>query len=232
MLAGAVALAAASSASNLCAQPYYYAPDTVPPAGTASGYYYAPLSGKLYLGFDVGAAFQQDITLSDSIGDSEEVTFDPGARLDFQFGYNFTTNWATELEVGLVINSVAQSYALGADFMNVDFTELPVMVNIIYTRPLGRHFSAYLGGGVGGVFSEYYNDFGGSTPTDSAFGFQAMAGLKYAISDRWDFGVAYKFLGTTEHDVGPGFDSTGFPTEFKSDGTLTHSVLVTLTCRF
>jgi opacity protein-like surface antigen len=234
ILAGAAALAVAFSAWHLSAQPdyYYYGPYPAPPAPPASDRYYAPLSGKLYLGFDVGVAFQQDITLSDSIGDNEKVTFDPGARLDFQLGYNFTSNWATEVELGLVISPVAQSYVLGADFMGVDYTELPVMVNVIYTRPLGRRVSVYLGGGIGGVFSQYSNDFGGSTPTDSAFGFQALAGIKYAISDRWDFGIAYKFLGTTEHDVGPGFDSNGFPTEFKSDGTLTHAVLVTLTCKF
>lgn len=170
--------------------------------------------------------------MSDSIGDSETVTFDPGARLDCQLGYNFTRNWAAELEVGLIISPVKHSLILGTDFMDVDDTELPVMVNVIYTRPLGHHFSAYIGGGVGGVFSEYSDEFGDTTPSDSAFAFQGMAGIKYVINDRWDLGVAYKFLGTTEHDVGPGFDSNENATEFKSDGTMTHSVLVALTCKF
>jgi len=236
ILTGAVTLAIACPAASLYAQSsgsYYDSPHSSTQTGAARGRYYAPLlNDQLYLGLDAGVAWQQDITISDSIGDSEKVTFDPGARLDCELGYNFTKNWAAELEVGLDISPVAHSFVLGADFMNVDFTELPVMVNVIYTQPLGRRFSAYVGGGLGGVFSEYSNDFGGSTPTESAFGFQALAGIKYAISDRWDFGIAYKFLGTTEHDVGPGFDSNGFPTEFRSDGTLTHSILVTLTCRF
>ncbi len=236
--AGAVTLALANSVSSLQAQPslpaYYDTPYSGTPAGTVPGRYCAtPLSGKLYLGFDAGVAWQQDITISDSVGDSDRVTFDPGARLDCELGYNFTKNWAAELEVGLIINQVAHSYALGTDFMSVDFTELPVMVNVIYTRPLGHHFSAYVGGGVGGVFSDYSNEFGGTTPSDSVFAFQGTAGVKYAINERWDVGVAYKFLGTTGHDVGPGVAYDGItPTEYKSDGTMTHSVLVALTCKF
>jgi opacity protein-like surface antigen len=238
ILAGVVTLALANSPSSLQAQSslpaYYDAPYSGTSTGTMPGRYYAtPLSGKLYLGFDAGAAWQQDITISDSVGDSDRVTFGTGARLDCEPGYNFTKNWAAELEVGLIINPVAHSYVLGTDFMSVDFTELPVMVNVIYTRPLGHHFSAYVGGGVGGVFSDYSNEFGDTTPSDSAFAFQGMAGVKYAINERWDIGVAYKFLGTTGHDVGPGVAyDLSTPTEYKSDGTMTHSFLVALTCKF
>ncbi len=237
ILAGVAALALLKSASCLPAQPAlpaYYAPScSGTPTSTVPGpFYTTPLSGKLYLGFDIGVALQQDITMSDAIGDNETVTFDSGARLDCQLGYNLTRNWAAELEVGLIISPVKHSLILGTDFMDVDYTELPVMLNVIYTRPLGHHFSAYVGGGVGGVFSQYSDEFGDSTPSDSAFAFQGMAGIKCTLNDRWDRGVTYKFLGTTEHDVGSGFDSNGNPTEFKSDGTMTHSVLVALTCKF
>ncbi len=237
ILAGVAGLALANSASCLQAQPYwpayYDTPYSGAPTGTMPGRYYAtPLSGKVYLSFDLGPAWQQDITMSDPIGDSEKVTFDPGARLDFDFGYNFTKNWAAELEIGLIVNQVKNSFFLGTDFMEVDWVELPIMVNVIYTQPLGRHFSAYVGGGIGGVFSDYSNEFGGTTASDTTFGFQGLAGIKYAINDRWDIGVAYKFLGTTDHDVGPGFDSNGNPTEFESDGTMTHSVLMALTFKF
>ncbi|MGH7993089.1 MAG: outer membrane protein [Limisphaerales bacterium] len=237
ILAGAAAFALANSGSNLQAQPSapacYDAHYSGVPTGTMPGrYYVTPLSGKVYLSFDLGPAWQQEITLSDTLGDSEQVSFDPGARLDFDFGYNFTKNWAAELEVGLAINQVKNSFFLGTDFMEVDLVELPIMVNVIYTQPLGRHFSAYCGGGLGGVFSDYSNEFGETTVSDTTFGFQGLAGIKYAPNDRWNIGVAYKFLGTTEHDVGPGIDSNGNSTEFKSDGTLTHSVLLTLTCTF
>jgi opacity protein-like surface antigen len=218
LLTGAVTLALAGSVSSLQAQSsspaYYDPPYSNAPVGAAPGRYYAtPLSGKVYLGFDAGAAWQQDITIRDTIGDSDKVTFDTGARLDCQLGYNFTTNWAAELEVGLIISPVKNSAFLGTDFMEVDLVELPVMVNVIYTQPLGRHFSACAGGGVGGAFSHYENEFGETTSSESAFAFQGLAGIKYAIA-------------------GPGSDSQGNETQFKSDGTMTHSFLLALTGKF
>lgn len=238
ILASTVTLALAQSAMNLHAQSYDYrydSPYPVAPTRPFSGPYYATtLNDKLYLGFDAGLALQQDITISDSIGDSDEVTFDPGVRLDMMLGYKFTGNWAAEVELGLIANDVSRSYALGTDFMSVTYIQFPVLVNGIYTLPLNKSksCSAYVGAGVGGIFSKYSNEFGGETPGDSAFAFQGMVGIKYAINQRWDFGIAYKFLGTTGHDIGPGWDSNSNPTEYKSDGTMTHSILATLTCKF
>ena len=237
LLAGAATVALANPLERLEAQSswlgYYDAPYADAPNGIMPGRYYLPPPGdKLYLSFDLGAALQQDITMKDTIGDSETVTFNPGARLDFDFGYNFTKHWAAELEIGLAINQVRSSYFLGTDFMDVDLVELPIMLNVIYTQPLGRHFSAYIGGGLGGVFSDYSNEFGGTTESDTTFGFQALAGVKYTINGRWDLGVSYKFLGTTVHNVGSGYDSNGNPTDFQSDGTMTHSILLAITCKF
>jgi hypothetical protein len=90
ILAGAAALTLANPASNLYAQTYNPPPD--PPyrgmqAGPgSSGHYESPLTDKVYLGFDLGAALQQDITISDSVGDSEKVSFDPGIRMDMMLG--------------------------------------------------------------------------------------------------------------------------------------------------
>ena len=58
--------------------------------------------------------------------------------------------------------------------------------------------------------------------SDFTFGYQGSLGLKYAISENCDLGIAYKFLGTSDHDMG----------RFGTDGTLTHSLLATLTFRF
>ena len=111
-LAGACSLILANGVSCLKAQtpvPAYY--------NTPTRSYLDPPTGKVYVGFDAGAAFQQPINLYDSIGDNEKVTFGTGVRLDCQFGYNFTPNWAAELETGLIINPVKNSLVLGTDFM-------------------------------------------------------------------------------------------------------------------
>jgi opacity protein-like surface antigen len=235
LLTGTAIFALANSVSPLQAQQllsYYDAPHS----GMMPGYHYQlpPPTGKVYLGFDIGAALQQDITIKDTFGESEKVNFDPGVRFDFQAGYNFTTDWAAEMELGVVVNQVKDSVVFGTDFMEVDLVELPIMVNVIYTQPLGRGFSACIGGGIGGVFSDYSNEYGGTTKSDATLAFQGIAGLKYTINERWDTGVSYKFLGTTEHDIGSGvalFDHAS-PTEYTSGGTMTHSILIALTCRF
>jgi hypothetical protein len=152
MLTGLATLAVVGSASNLQAQsgtytdPYPFDRSPMQHDTVSRGSYVSPLWDKFYLGFDAGVALQQDVTLSDSIGDSEKVTFDPGARLDLQFGYSFTENWAAELEFGLIVSPVKSSYVLGADYMDVDLIEFPLLVNVIYSHPLGSHFSAYAGG--------------------------------------------------------------------------------------
>ena len=194
--------------------------------------YLDPPAGKVYLGFDMGPAFQQGITITDTIGDSDHVTFGTGVRMDCQLGYNFTPNLAAELEAGLIIVPVNNSVFLGTDFMDVTFEEFPVMLNVIYTQPLGDYLSAYVGGGVGGAFSDYSNEFGEATENDSTFAYQGLAGLKFTFNQRWELGLTYKFLGTTEHDLGSVLDSNFNPTTFQSNGTMTHAVLVALTCSF
>ena len=238
ILAGAAALALAGSASSLPAQPYNYYYDRPNPGAQAGpaqhDAYVSPFNDKLYLGFDGGVALLQDVTISDSIGDSEKIAFDPGARLDLMLGWQFTDNWAAEFEMGLVANGVSHSQVLGADSSGVTYLQLPLLVNGIYTLPVNKSksCSVYVGAGVGGVFSKYMNDFGGETQGNSALAFQGLAGIKWAAGGRWHFGVAYKFLGTTGHDIGTGWDSNGDPTQFSSDGTMSHSLLATVACKF
>ena len=232
LVVGAAAFATVNCLASLQAQ--YSLPDKydVPTYSASTRSYLDPPAGKVYLGFDMGPAFQHGITITDTIGDSDHVTFGTGVRLDCQLGYNFTPHWAAELETGLIIVPVNNSVFLGTDFMDVSFVEFPIMLNVIYTQPLGDHLSAYVGGGVGGAFSDYSNEFGEATENDSTFAYQGLAGLKYTFNQRWELGLTYKFLGTTEHNLGSGLDSNFNPTTFQSNGTMTHAVLVALTCRF
>jgi opacity protein-like surface antigen len=238
ILAGTAALVLAGSASSLQAQLYNYYYGSPNPGAQASpaphDAYVSPFNDKLYLGFDAGVALQQDVTISDSIGDSEKITFSPGARLDMMLGWQFTKRFAAEFELGFVANKVSHSYALGTDYTDVTYLQLPMLVNGIYTLPLNKSETClvYFGAGIGGVFSKYMDDYGDETPGDSAFAYQAQAGIKWAVGRRCDLGLAYKFLGSTGHDLGSGWDSNGDPTAFTSDGTMSHSILATFTVRF
>jgi opacity protein-like surface antigen len=234
-----VAAALINSAFSLCAQITLptndkdLPPHSSPAEGAADRYTTPGPNDKFYLGFDAGIAFQRDITISNSVGDKDHVTFDPGGRFDVEAGYNFTRHWAAELEMGLALNSVQHSVVLGTDNDNWTLVELPVLVNVIYNMPLGDHWTVYVGGGAGGVFSNYQDENGNATSTDSAFAYQGEAGIKYVINNKWDVGIGCKFLGTSEHDVGSGiaFDGTT-RTEYKSDGTMIQSILANCTFKF
>jgi len=168
-------------------------------------------------------AVQRDITIRGA--DVGKVSFDPGFRFDVAIGGG-SESWRAEFEFGFIYNSVKSfnGDSLNSEGVRPDVYELPMMVNVIYKLPFHGPVTAYVGAGIGGV----YGIFVGSDTsilgftTDITFGYQGLAGVKYAVSDRCDLGVAYKFLGTTEHDL-----------DFsKLDGTMTHSLLATLSFKF
>ena len=96
-------------------------------------------------------------------------------------------------------------------------------------------WTPYVGAGVGGAATYLTAQnvplfgFGCHTSyssTDFTFAYQATAGLKYAISENIELGIAYKFTGTTDHN----WSDNGVT--FKTDGTVTHAVLASLTWKF
>jgi opacity protein-like surface antigen len=205
ILAGATALAAIITPASLFAQ------NSAP---------------KGYFEIDLGPAWQSDITLRDSAGTRAITSFDTGFRLDFKGGVACGENWAFELETGVIYNAVDKIDGASLDPGDrLEFAEIPLLLNVIYKLPFRGPLTAYVGAGVGGVVGTYYAESSGfsSYTSDLTFGYQAMAGVRYALNDRWDIGVAYKFLGTSEHE---------WDADVKSNGTRTHSVLATVSYRF
>ncbi len=107
----------------------------------------------------------------------------------------------------------------------LEFAQIPLLLNVVYKLPFHGPLTAYVGAGLGGVVDAYYAESEGfsSYTSDVTFGYQVMAGAKYALSDRWDIGVVYKFLGTSEHD---------WDVDVKSNGTRAHSLSATVSYRF
>jgi opacity protein-like surface antigen len=172
------------------------------------------ISDKVYVNGDVGAAFLQDITIKNSGG--AELQFDTGVRADVGIGYNISDALAAELDAGVVWNQFKHS--------SDSLYQVPLMANLIYTLPVKWAVVPYIGAGVGGVAGIV--DASGFSDTDFVFGYQAMAGIKYAVTKDVDIGVGYKFLGTTDYSW------TDHGTTVKTEEAFTHSVLATLTVRF
>ena len=84
-----------------------------------------------------------------------------------------------------------------------------------------------MGGGVGGIASIFEgDDFRGLTGRDSqsdfTFAYQGVAGLAFAVADRADIGVVYKFLGTADHTF----------QDLKTRENYSHSIMATFDFRF
>ncbi len=177
------------------------------------------LPGRWYLGLDAGLALQQDMTIKDTGGG--KLSFDPGIRLDVSGGVHLSESWRAEVELGFIYNPVSSvsGQSLGGD--NPHYFQVPIMANVIYSLPLHGPITAYVGAGVGGVGGVLWTSLLGSEDSFT-FGCQGILGAKYALSNDLDVGLAYKLLGTFDHDLGAA----------EVDGTLLHSILATFTFKF
>jgi opacity protein-like surface antigen len=193
------------------------------PSARAEGFF----ANRGYVSFSGGGVLQQSITLRNSLGETAQATFDPGFRLDVSAGLETPNGLAFELETSLIYNSFDKidGVPLDATGDNLQMLEVPLLFNVLYKPKLSSSVSGYVGVGVGGVATTFYSEHGFFTEyeTDLTFGYQAMAGFNYQLDERWGIGLAYKFLGTTDHDLGFGV---------KSGGTFTHSFLISVNCVF
>jgi len=199
---------------------------------------HAQSTNKWYVGADAGVALTQNLGITQSpFGYDGDVKFDTGVRGGLTLGYEIKPCLSVELQAGLVENDVSaihgNNLSAGA---NASLYQIPVLVNAIY-KPLHGAFQPYLGVGAGfeaGIF-----DISGITPasnvslfapsfndSDLTFAYQAQAGFTYSLCSHCAVGVAYKFLGTTEHN----WSSNG--NQLKTDGILTHAIVASLTWKF
>lgn len=207
-----------------------------------------------YVGTDAGVNLQQKTFTAFPISPAYpnlpvgETEFRPGERIDLKVGYNVKSWCATELEAGYINNSIS---TIDSDHVGgVGFTQFPIIANVIFSSPIYRGFSAYAGGGLGAIISQWdcgektifipygfpliFHVLGQSaTETDCLFGYQAKAGVKYVFSRNWDFSVGYQFLATAAgHDwTLNGVYLPGNNT-IRMDSTLSHSFFAALTFTF
>jgi opacity protein-like surface antigen len=193
----------------------------------------AQSADKLYLDVSAGPAITQDAAIKVSdFGNSGNVRFDVGPRIGLNLGYDLTPSFAAELESGMIWNGVRsiQPNNLSTFGASADIYEIPMLVNVIY-KPLHGAFQPYVGVGCGGAATIFDSSniplYGPSfSATDWTFAYQAEVGFKYSVSRKVELGLAYKFLGTSDHDW------TDAGHELKTDGTMTHAIMATFTWQF
>jgi opacity protein-like surface antigen len=156
----------------------------------AAGRVYADGEGP-FLNTDVGASFVTGLPSG--------LQVDPGIRFSVMPGYRIYNDdifgVSLELDSGLVWNQIHGS-ARG------DLYQVPFLVGMEYAFHTGCIVEPYIGVAGGGVYSDfdYYSGFAQSQGTVSA-GVQAMAGIRFKLSDHAEIGVGYKFLGAWPSNV-------------------------------
>jgi opacity protein-like surface antigen len=198
----------------------------------------ADWSDNLYLHTDIGSASlangsttTRGFSLSGPFQSRGSFRADTGIRGDLALGYNLTKSLALEVDSGAIWNQ-------GPNPQD-DFYQIPVMLNVVYQIRLSDSWKAYLGAGAGGVVSITHSQFRDPafhTPIvleDSAasFGYQAEAGINYALSHHLEIGLKYKFLGVDEYDYHLGPPGV-FVEDVKVHDLFTHSAQVSLTWKF
>ena len=217
------------------------APKTAPPLQTVSGKP-APIVGdstmlqlgeweSFFLNAGIGGSLQGQLTARRvdngtnrqaypySVYNGENFTFNPGFRLDVEFGYNFYEWLGVGLQTGLTYNGINQynvdlnqpvtvsgqtfnpgSYHFSADG---ELVQVPVQLNAILRWPGQVKFRPFIGGGIGAIWQQldvnnYYagplDVQGNYCRSAFQFGWNAQVGLTYTVEPGVDFYGAFKML--------------------------------------
>jgi opacity protein-like surface antigen len=219
-------------------------PKTAPPLQTVSGKP-APIVGdttmlqlgeweSFFLNAGIGGSLQGQLTArrvdngtnrqaypytypSGTTVSGENFTFNPGFRLDVEFGYNFYEWLGVGLQTGLTYNGINQYNATISSFpagttlppgsynMSADgeLVQVPIQINGILRWPGQVKLRPFIGGGIGAVWQQLdVNNFylantdiqGNYCRSAFQFGWNAQVGLTYTVEPGVDFYGAFKVL--------------------------------------
>ena len=161
------------------------------------------LSPGFYIGGSAGVNFIEDTSLKQFPGvdtTGSKVRFDPGFAFSVRGGFRFCEWFSLEGETGMHANSIRS--ITGADRLDANVYQIPVMANAILTLPTRSFVTPFIGAGAGGVDSVIDinrlrvqpnpNTLRGDDSTFT-FAWQAFGGLQFDITERLSLGVMYNY---------------------------------------
>lgn len=185
------------------------------------------LTDRLHLSAGFGPAFQQDMNIPQG---EQAMNFNTGVRGEVELSYDFTPWLVAGLETGAIWSSVDSigGVTMSSYGGSLDLFQIPLMANVVFTTHSWKRLRPYAGGGLGCVFGllDFNSPLGNIEDVDTTLAFQALAGVRYEISDRLELGLGYKYLATQSHAWSQ--DGVALYTE----GSGIHSVTCSLTWRF
>lgn len=179
-------------------------------AGAAMAQSTVPAEG-LYVTGGVGATFPRNADL-DSAGVDLDADQDIGWAALIGIGHGYGNGFRTEFEIGYrrnAVDSISGTEASG------DMAAWSFMANVLYDVPVAARVRPFLGAGLGvarvsangisPVSSSRIDD------TDTAFAWQAIAGLAYPVTDRTEATLSYRYFSVPDAgwrtDAGASVDS-------------------------
>jgi len=201
--------------------------------------------GSGYVGLDLGPMLIEDIDFdfgpSDDVLSNDALTVDhkTGYDIDLNGGYDFGM-FRAEAEIGY------KRAGIGDIFFN-DTTIPPAVVNgdghssALSVMANGyvdfgdNRWTGYVGAGLGLAkvkasvdFVDEFDDVEGSFhDSDTGFAWQALAGVKYAVTDNIDVGVKYRFFNVKNVNFNDDLDGETLSGKWRS-----HSLMLTLAYNF
>ncbi len=168
-----------------------------------------------YIGLEGGANWIGDTEYVFNEDEWDEtfgtMDFDTGWAALGTIGYGFERNWRVEFEAGYRDND-ADPFFGGKERTPIrdgNLTEWSFMANVIYDVPLSERLDLNIGIGAGADFADF-EDNRGFSGDDWNFAYQGIVGLSYAISNRLDMTLTYRYLNVDAPTFSNANDSYAF----------------------
>ena len=173
-----------------------------------------------YIEGRLGISLPQNSDL-DSATASQELGLDNGFVGNVAVGHGYGNGFRTEFELGFRRNDVDSISGGGSG--TGDLTGWSAMANALYDFKVNGPLQPYVGIGAGVA----HLDLSGATPsvgtsindTDTAFAWQGMAGVSYAVSERVKLTLGYRYFAVPDADFS-GSTGTSFDSDYASHDVL------------
>ncbi len=166
----------------------------------------------LYVSGNIGLAMLSDADANDSNlpGVTASREFDSGAAFTGAIGYGIE-NFRFEGEIGYQKNDFDEQEARGVSRdLSGDLTALSFLVNAYYDFPTSSNFTPFITVGLG-LAQVDVNDlsFPGSRQAsfdddDTVFAGQVGAGVSYAVNEKFDIDLKYRYFMTEDLEFSAG----------------------------
>ncbi len=209
---------------------------------------YAAADGP-YVGVEGGVMFPRttdlDVILNNTTtyNNGEEAKFKDGfdvdailgyklgpIRLEGEAGYKRAKLKSLGVSTPLItdVSTAAGATATAADLSGGNHIGIKtLMANALLDGNFGGGFGGYAGGGAGRAWANYSGD------SDSAWAFQGIAGLRYALTPNVDAGLKYRYFHTAKLGFDDAFTVNSVPFTTSATGNYdSHSLLASLVYNF